>query len=156
MNDDRQTNFATAADALRAWDAGEEIISVEMGGISPGYEQCIQVTAFECVRWMLVNPPVSGWENLDNNNDAWRAYVDNCEATVLYLPVIHDLGLSGAQWGAAINMATIYCRRGYANGLAMVAVERHIKVCKNTPILRLTPQEAFDAGMAAGQKDAPQ
>ncbi len=42
----------TAKDALAAWDRGEIVHSVEMGGIGPGYEQAIQI---------LVSPGVGGF-----------------------------------------------------------------------------------------------
>jgi hypothetical protein len=35
---------------LEAWDANESVWSIELGGIGPGYEQCIQLLAFEMVR----------------------------------------------------------------------------------------------------------
>lgn len=40
----------TAADMLAAWDRGEIVATVEMGGLGPGYEQAIQMLTFEIVR----------------------------------------------------------------------------------------------------------
>src|SRR5687768_3007466 len=37
----------TVEDALRQWDAGETVFTVEMGGLGPGYEMAIQGLAFE-------------------------------------------------------------------------------------------------------------
>ena len=42
-----------AVEWLRRWDAGEGVWSIEMGGIGPGYEQCIQITAAEILRYMI-------------------------------------------------------------------------------------------------------
>lgn len=56
---------ADAREQLRRWDAGESVWSLELGGIGPGYEQCIQVMAIEIVRDQLDRPqpeqPESNW-----------------------------------------------------------------------------------------------
>lgn len=38
---------ATNETALAAWDAGEPVWSCDMGGMGPGYEQCIQIMGFD-------------------------------------------------------------------------------------------------------------
>jgi hypothetical protein len=40
----------TVTEMLKAWDDGETIWSVELGGLGPGYEQTIQVAAVEFAR----------------------------------------------------------------------------------------------------------
>lgn len=42
--------YETAAEALAAWDEGKIVTTVELGGLGPGYEQAIQVCAFEMIR----------------------------------------------------------------------------------------------------------
>ncbi len=41
---------ATVAEMLAAWDRGETIWSISMGGLGPSYEQCIQTMAVEFTR----------------------------------------------------------------------------------------------------------
>src|SRR3990172_3354015 len=41
---------ADAADWLKRWDEGRGVWSIEMGGLGPGYEQCIHITCAEILR----------------------------------------------------------------------------------------------------------
>lgn len=113
--------ITTTEELLAAWDAGEPVLSVEMGGLGRDYEQCIQVTAFEIVRWMIANPPEAGWERFDDDRDLWNAYTKECEAAVFAIPGMRELHHSGAQWKAGMSLATYLVRRGYA---AAVECER--------------------------------
>jgi hypothetical protein len=110
----------TIADVLKAWDAGDSIWSVEMGGMGPGYEQCIQVLAVEIMREKDGTPLPE--------KDGWDHWGDE---------VVHRLdktfGFSGAQVGAAKNIASVYLKQGYAKGLGMVDADRRIQVRKNFP-----------------------
>ena len=50
MSDQSDLYPQTALDALAAWDRGEHVWTVELGGIGPGYEMAIQTLAFELIR----------------------------------------------------------------------------------------------------------
>lgn len=119
----------TSEQALASWDAGDPVWSVEMGGIGPGYEQCIQVMGFEFLRWMLANPPADGWDTMEG--DKWRKYSDKCDKA--NNEIVGKLGPSGAQHGAAMNIASVYAKQGYAKGLSMVSDDRHILVSRGFP-----------------------
>ena len=118
----------TAKEWLEMWDAGHPVWSVEMGGIGPGYEQAIQVTAAEVLRHLVANQiDHSKW----SDTDVWKADREGIEKALFAKPLIEALGLSGAQWGAAVNLAAIFYRRGPADALADEAVkDRKILVSK--------------------------
>lgn len=130
----------TAAEALRKWDAGESVFSIEMGGLGPGYEQCIQILAFEIIRAWLPTVP---WPPLqvegrtkEEDEAAHKELSDRLEA--LSDPVISALdkenGFSGAQVGAAQNLASCVLRRGYRAALRDPAVaDRMIQVSRKMP-----------------------
>jgi hypothetical protein len=98
-----------AREQLRRWDAGETIWSIEMGGMGPGYEQAIQVLAIEIVRDNLDKPLPEG--------DAEREWGYSTVSRI-----DHQLpngkwscgGYSGAQVGAARNLAYWWLKRGPA------------------------------------------
>jgi len=95
---------ADATEWLNRWDGGQSVWSIEMGGLGPGYEQCIQITAAEILRWYLANKPDLSQE------DKWKEIRDEMDTAVS--PTVRPLGLSGAQWGAAVNIATMIYRHG--------------------------------------------
>jgi len=115
------TNAATdAKEQLRRWDAGETIWTIEMGGLGPGYEQCIQVLAVEIVRdelgKMIPNPAPAKWADrtVSRVNDKCGAF-------------------SGAQVGAAKQLAYKWLTIGPAALLAEVDDERHIQASSFWP-----------------------
>lgn len=111
-----------AADWLARWDRGDSVWSVEMGGLGPGYEQCIQAMAAEFLRAMLADKP-----NLDGDWSEFRKKLDA-------LPCIDQLGPSGAQYGAAVGLAAQIYRRGPRACFTDPAVkERLIQVSKTFP-----------------------
>lgn len=122
---------ADAADWLARWDAGRSVWSIEMGGIGPGYEQCIHITAAENLRWLLANKPDHAkWDD----KDTWRVDRERMEKAGFANPVIEKLGLSGAQWGAAVSLAT----KLYMDGPRKIMNEpsikdRHIQVQRTFP-----------------------
>ena len=123
---------ADAAEWLARWDAGRSVWSIEMGGIGPGYEQCIQIVAAEVLRWLLDNKldAASRW----NDQAAWDSERERISAYGLEQPLIKSLGLSGAQWGAGVSLAT----RIYMDGPRKVMTtpeiqDRKIQVSKNFP-----------------------
>lgn len=121
----------TAQEMLSAWDAGDLINSIEMGGLGPGYEQAIQIAAVEMAREGMDVPlegPKEGhwaiWDEVCN-----RALKKNDETLG---------GLSGAQYGAAKWLAWNWVHRGGPAALLERAKEngegdRQIMVSKAWP-----------------------
>jgi hypothetical protein len=98
----------TVKDMLEAWDKGETIYGIEMGGLGPGYEQAIQLGIVELCRAML-----------DETDLVEKVYDDYHKKVVeKYLPIWDEklqdinnkfqLGLSGAQAGAIKSIAYRY------------------------------------------------
>lgn len=109
-------------DALVRWDMGEGVMTVEMGGLGPGYEQCIQITVFELIR-----------DNLDKKlpdtlQDSWGQ--DSL------IRVDKQLGLSGAQAGSAQYLAYVYLRDGWRKVVEQASDDRRIQVSKEFPHLK--------------------
>lgn len=117
---------ADAAEWLRRWDAGQTVWSIEMGGLGPGYEQCIHITCAEILRVMLDRQcDASKW----SDKDEWRRAREEIDKAVMALPVIDELGLSGAQWGAAMNVAACLYKQGPRGVMNDERVkDRHIQV----------------------------
>lgn len=128
---DIQSYGKDAAEWLERWDAGRGVWSIEMGGLGPGYEQAIQITAAEILRHLLEKQyNDSQW----GNEDAWKHDREEIERWSFDKEAIHKLGLSGAQFGAAMQIAT----RLYMDGPIKVMKnpdiqDRKIQVCKNFP-----------------------
>jgi hypothetical protein len=132
----------TAAEALRRWDAGEGVFTAEMGGLGPGYEQCIHIMAFEIIRELLTHEPID-WAKADagnaepsyqaRQNSEWGRFTNEIERKLLATPLIKNIGSSGAQWGAAQNLAYIVMRKGWAKALAELPDDRKIQVAKHWP-----------------------
>lgn len=117
-----------AAEWLRRWDAGETVWTIEMGGLGPGYEQCIHITAAEVLRWLLQHEP-----DLDDDN-TWGDTRDAISNAVCETETVKRLGLSGAQWGAAVSLACQLYRRGPRDVMADEQVkDRHIQVSRTFP-----------------------
>lgn len=120
-----------AADYLRKWDAGDSVWSIELGGLGPGYEQAIQITGMEVLRHLLAEKyDVAGWLA---EPSTWKEDLKKIEAYGFANQIIKDIGLSGAQWGAAVNMATVIYRHGPIKGIHMAPEDRRILVSKTWP-----------------------
>lgn len=123
----------TAAEALALWDADEIVWTVEMGGLGPGYEQVIHIMAFEIIRELLKHEPIA-WTKADDEHRAeWRAFRDVIEAGVN--PRIMGLGSTGAQFGAAQNIAYRTVRVGWRKALDELPGDRLIQVSRAWPRL---------------------
>ena len=120
-----------AKDWLERWDGGETVWSIEMGGMGPGYEQAIQVTVAEVLRHLIDKEyDHSSWSDEDKAKDDGekirKASFDN--------EVIDGLGLSGAQYGAALQVATKLYMDGPIGVMTNEQIaDRHIQVSKNFP-----------------------
>lgn len=107
----------TIAEAVALWDAGDPVWTVEMGGIGPGYEQCIQIFVFALLRACVADPKATPDTVVD------RAVAENS----------YRLGLSSAQFGAALNLAHAMHEQGYRAALKSVSSDRLILVSKRWP-----------------------
>lgn len=107
-----------AAEWVARWDKGDSIWSIEMGGFGPGYEQALQIAAVEMVRHMLAaNYDPAFW----SDKDQWKADREKIDRAME--DVSRKLGLSGAQYGAALNIA---CQI-YQNGPRAVMSDERVK-----------------------------
>lgn len=116
---------------LDKWDDDELVWTIELGGMGPGYEQCIQIMVFEMLRAMMDAPPAD-WSALEADDGIlWRRYCDQIDASIK--PILGALSPSGAQHGAAISTAARFARDGYSAAMATVPDDRRIMVCKRFP-----------------------
>lgn len=102
----------TNEQAIEAWEKYECIWTVEMGGFGPNYELAIQNLAFSILKEFLnKSPDVDDVEKLEK----------------ICAPIIDKLnkhyGYSGAQVGAAKNIAACFYRNGYKEALDMPEVK---------------------------------
>jgi len=107
----------TAEEALKRYDAGLPVWTIEMGGIGPGYEQSLQVFMMEVVR-------VIKDRTLPENNDELESFF---QESTKHVPNWAKDGLSGAQWGAACSFAYAVVKNGWRATLSNVEGERHIQ-----------------------------
>ena len=131
----------TAEDALKNWDAGEPVFTVELGGLGPGYEQCIHIGIFELVRAMLAERSLSYFKVKDD----WKEMLD---VNLHVIDKANELGLSGAQAGVIKSFVHHVLIEGWADALRQVPKERHIQVSKHWPQLLAYSKQA------AGQDEA--
>lgn len=121
---------ATIEEWLQRWDSGRSVWSISMGGLGPGYEQAIQVTVVEVLRHMVAEQyDADSWEDT-----GWKRDREKIEAWSFKHEPITKLGLSGAMWGAAMNLACMLYRHGPVKVITDERVkDRHIQVSKNFP-----------------------
>lgn len=90
-------------DAVDRWDRGDSVWSVEMGGLGPGYEQCIQVGMIEVMRRII------GKEH-PAHGEHWTEFITP------YITEVNKkfkLELSGAQVGAIIQLVCKFASIGW-------------------------------------------
>lgn len=117
----------TAKEALERWDKGEAVFTIEMGGLGPAYEQCIHIVVFEIIRSADKNELI----RLKDSNEGLNNYMDNL---IFKNKICNDLGLSGAQAGAAKNLAFRYIVEGYRKTLERKEIQdRRIQVQRHFP-----------------------
>lgn len=164
QNNPNRVNVDTAEEAVAAWNAGKEIATIEMGGLSKGYEMAIQVTAFAIMEALLAEEAwlkvVREYPTGQTWPDGLRQFVDG---------VISEIdkkdeetgrfalgGLSGAQAGAATNLALNVVRNGFQNGRDQVGNERIIWLSKSDPVELFNSERqgksALDFGIEQGEK----
>lgn len=118
-------------DWLKRWDAGQLVWSISMGGFGPGYEQALQIACTEILRIMIK-------KNFDHATwkleEKWKSDRKTIEAEADIK--LDKLGLSGAQFGAALQLATKLYMHGPREIMKMDAVkDRHIQIGKHFPTL---------------------
>lgn len=120
----------TTADAIKSWDNGESVFTISMGGLGPGYEQCIQLGVIELCRALLDK------ELPDPEGRASQLLDD----LLMLISDEHNLQLSGAQAGAIKQLAYKYTRDGwdatiqdFKKTLGNEAEARLIQVCNHWP-----------------------
>lgn len=122
----------TIEDLIERWDAGETIWTVEMGGMGPGYEQAIQATAIEVMRDLArVKPPFEVFDVEDDNDERRIALKNLIDKAVRRAD--ERFGLSGAQAGAAMNIACVLYKQGVVKAFEMVEQDRLIQVNRDFP-----------------------
>lgn len=107
---------------LQKWDNGDTVWTIEMGGLGPSYEQALQMAAIECLRELdtyseTYGDVVAEVERLtsegggeDHEDGEARA---NAWLRDLMSPGASRIeGLSGAQAGAAMQLAYSWYRLG--------------------------------------------
>ena len=118
-----------AAEQLRRWDAGETIWTLEMGGLGPGYEQAIQILAIEILRDNVGKPLPVTKEEQRTWGDATISRIDYQLPDGSY----SCGGYSGAQVGAAKNLAYHWISEGPAAVLEKAGDDRRIQCSKFFP-----------------------
>lgn len=118
-----ETAAEDAAENLRKWDKGFTVWSVEMGGLGPSYEQCIQILTMEIIRRVLKHRPTDqdGWNNAKD-----AAVVATSENSY-----------SGTQVGVAYNLAFMLLTRGWDEVLRL-SNDRLIQICRQFPTAPVT------------------
>jgi hypothetical protein len=131
----------TVEEALAAWDRGDEVETIEMGGLGEGYEMAIQCVAFELMRALTTDPDLIRINASTADNQRFpEEFGKKLDSIISGLDAKDPEtghyklgGLSGAQVGAAKSMAVNLVRHGYANAREKVP-ERLIFVRKQDPV----------------------
>jgi hypothetical protein len=109
MTTDAEMYGADAAEWLKRWDNDDLVWTIDMGGMGPGYEQCIQIMAAEILRHLLkVGYDKSTWKD----KEVWRRDRDKIEGAMFANDWVKKNMPSGAQLGAAMSLATSLYMRG--------------------------------------------
>lgn len=112
----------TIDDLVKRWDDNESIFTISLGGIGPGYEQCIQNLLFEIVKGLREKK-----YNPDNDKDFEQYKID---ADVIVSRLDKEFHFSGAQVGAAKQMAWQFLAYGYREMMTKCPGDRLIQVRK--------------------------
>jgi len=118
---------------LKSWDKGEIISTIEMGGMGASYEQAIHICAFEMLRYIIDNP-INFNQADDMETEYWEDYKKGRNESLWdKKSPCSNLGLSGAQAGAAGNISAMFFRHGPKKAVSMADKERRITVYNNYP-----------------------
>ena len=115
---------------LASWDALKPVKTVEMGGMSDGYEMAIQLAAFEYLRALMqLAPKLKKLSDVERTRLSDRIHAI-ADPSIALLGLNENYGMSGAQVGAAMNMASCFYSQGYEAGLKSAGEDRHITIVK--------------------------
>jgi hypothetical protein len=119
----------TAKDALAKWDSGRTVFTIELGGLGPGYEQCIHILVFELIRdYSEGDLPTFG--DLENPTPTeQKRWSDWGDAAVSRCA----LRFSGAQVSVAKGLAYRALRDGWRKTIDSAPKDRHIQVSREFP-----------------------
>src|SRR5689334_19222025 len=135
------SEFTTAKEALEAWDRGDSLWSVEMGGLGPGYEQAIHVLVFEIIRDYVDRP-----DAIPNEGQAAREWADDTVHRVNDWP---GCGFSGAQVGAAKHLAWKFLVKGHRATLDTMRAHDQDRL---TQVSKTWPHEPYGYVVIEGPK----
>lgn len=133
---DKMMYGENAEDWLKRWDDGQTVWTIEMGGLGPGYEQAIHVACAEILRHLLQEQYNSSmWYSLDGTTtEDWEKDKEQIDEASFKSETISRLGLSGAQYGAAKQLAVYLYMKGPISLMKEeVAEKRKIQVSKYFP-----------------------
>lgn len=116
-----QVKPQTIEEALAAWDRGDEVETVEMGGMGAGYETAIQCVVFELLRGIQADATLkSAITDTPKGKTFPPEVIEKLDALTLAADAEDPEtgryklgGLSGAQAGAAQNLAITFVSRGF-------------------------------------------
>lgn len=108
------------------WRAGKPVQVIELGGFGDGYETAIWDFSIEVLDKMLdgITTDPEDWQE---GRPVWESDKEFIRQVADAL--CEDEGLTGAQYSAGLNGATVLFRNGHAAGLAM-APDRVITLSK--------------------------
>jgi hypothetical protein len=139
----------TIDEALAAWDRGDEVETVEMGGLGAGYELAIQCVVFELMRGIRADEEL---ERAILGTPKGEMFPDGVADKLDALTLAADAkdpetgryklgGLSGAQAGAAQSLALTFVTRGF-NAARNEVPDRLIFVRKGDPMALYNEERA--------------
>jgi hypothetical protein len=119
----------TLPEAIKNWKTGIPIWSADLGGLGPGYEQCIQILLWEIVSRWTGGP----FTNVPEKGPYPKPYTDHVDSITNELDP--KLGFSGAQVGVAKQTAFQFLVYGYEYMMAKLPDDRWIQVVRDFPSL---------------------
>ncbi len=117
----------TNQQVIDIWKSGGIVATAELGGISPAYEQCIQILLWEIF---------SSWDSkLPVVDDKGRLSPEYNNHVELKVSELQRFGFSGAQFQAAKHTAFQFIHYGYSEMMNKLPDDRHIQCSRNFPSL---------------------
>lgn len=126
----------TIDEVLSKWDDGKSVVSIEMGGIGPSYEQAIQIIAMELIRCIISRPEIRKLMErqevlTDDHRDVLNRFME--EETHRIDREKELEGITGAMTAAGQNIAFMFTHRGPAVAILEAPPERRIQISKMWP-----------------------
>lgn len=109
--------------ALEDWDNGLPVQTISMGGMGDSYEAAIHTCVFDMIRG-LKDKELPSTDDQELLQDTLRACVDHSA----------DYGYSGAQVGAATQVAYKALSMGWPDMIASIPEDRLIEVTNPNPL----------------------